>query len=204
MNYVEEKIESRAKSKETKEASKNRKTTTLLPPSAATELNWYDTFLNSTDPFFDDLPTPEPTPELKMNFTMFTEPLTKGVQLYMDNDQQVGGCLDEYHNVLRSTGSWVKNIRELTDEMIQLQRFTENVYNYTEEESILRKDEILVETYYYKYAYDKISKLDFLKHFQSDEHSREVCMYEIEKSVLISAGFRFHLRGNHFLGTYIS
>ena len=53
-------------------------------------------------------------------------------------------------------------------------RFTENVYNYTEEEAILRKDEILVETYYYKYAYDKMSKLDFLKHFQSDEHSSEV------------------------------
>ena len=38
----------------------------------------------------------------------------------------------------------------------------------------MRKDEILVETYYYKYAYDKMTKLDFLKHFQSDEHSSEV------------------------------
>ena len=56
-------------------------------------------------------------------------------------------------------------------------RFTENVYNYTEEEAILRKDEILVETYYYKYAYDKMTKLDFLEHFQSDEHSSEVSIH---------------------------
>ena len=126
MKYVEEKIESQAKSKEMEEASKNRKTTTLPPPSAATELNWNDTFLNSTDPFFDDVPTPEPTPELKMNFTMFTKPLTKGVELYMDKDHQVGKCLDEYYDVLHSTADWVENIRELTDEMINLQRLNNN------------------------------------------------------------------------------
>ena len=126
MKYVEEKIESQAKSKEKEDASKNRKTTTLPPPSAATELNWNDTFLNSTDPFFDDLPTPEPTPELKMNFTMFTKPLTMGVELYMDKDQQVGKCLDEYYDVLHNTADWVENIRELTDEMINLQRLNNN------------------------------------------------------------------------------
>ena len=95
-------------------------------PSAATELNWNDTFLNSTDPFFDDLPTPEPTPELKMNFTMFTKPLTMGVELYMDKDHQVGKCLDEYYDVLHNTADWVENIRELTDEMINLQRLNDN------------------------------------------------------------------------------
>ena len=79
MKYVEEKIEAAAKSDEViVNILKNVKTTT--PPPSTTLLDWNGTILeNSNDTFFDDVPTPEPTPELKMDFTVFVEPLTKSV-----------------------------------------------------------------------------------------------------------------------------
>ena len=175
MKYVEEKIETAAKSDEiVTNILKHVKTTIPSPPST-THQDWNGTILeNPTDTFFDDVPTPEPTPELKMDFTIFVESLTNSVALYMSKDQQVGKCLDEYHNVLKNTEQWVSNVDEKTLDLVNQNMFTGNVYNYTKEEGLIQQDERLVETFYYKYAYDKIDKLDFLMHFESEQHSSRI------------------------------
>ena len=92
----------------------------------------------------------------------------------MQRDERIEQCLDEYHNVLTKTAAWVQSVQENTDELISQKIFTGNVYNYTREAAILHKDEVLVEKYYFEYAYDLIPKLDFLEHFQSDDRSSEV------------------------------
>lgn len=171
MIYVEDKIEATATAKELS----GRILDYVEGPTPPMEPDWKDSALETNDSHsIFDIPTPDPTPELRMDFTKFVDPLVEAVALYMSKDQQVGHCLDEYHNVLENTANWFKNVLEDTDHLINQKIFTGNVYNYTKEEALLQKDENLVEMFYYKYAYDKIKKLEFLKHFQTDGHSSEV------------------------------
>ena len=152
-------------------------TTTTIPTLSenSTELSANETMDNFTTSFFDTLPTQSTTVgAVNVDYTPFLAPFKKYVKVFMGKDQTVTRCCNEYKVVLKDTISWMDEVLDITNVLIKQKMFTGNPYNFTAEEEILLKDEILVENFLYKYSYNRIEKLEFLEPFQSGDHSSEI------------------------------
>ncbi len=176
MGDMEEK-ENLAKQQKNPQTTTTTTTTTTIPTLSenSTELSNNETMDNFTTSFFDTLPTRSTTVgAVNVDYTPFLAPFKKHVKVFMSKDQIVTQCCNEYKVVLQETISWMDGVMDTTNVLIRQKMFTGNPYNFTSEEEILLKDEILVENFFYKYSYDRIDKMEFLDPFQSGDHSSEI------------------------------
>ncbi|NPA72570.1 MAG: hypothetical protein GXO35_07045 [Gammaproteobacteria bacterium] len=83
-------------------------------------------------------------------------------------------CISEYRDRMYAVSAWKTKAMEYADQFIDQSSFFGETFNFTEESAIVESDEKEVDAILLRYAYARISKLDYLRHFDPDEQGSTV------------------------------